>query len=151
MDMRVPLPPSFVSALAVGAADANQLDLECIFQHWGWKLHRVRTRTQARAFLDQNAVGVVIGERELPDGGWRAMLDDLLDRPEPPALVVLARLADESLWAEVLNMGGYDVLAEPLDTEEVTRVVSAAARHFLSEQQRRTRPVAAQLRMKVAS
>jgi hypothetical protein len=45
------------------------------------------------------------------------------------------------LWAEVLNMGGYDVLAEPLDSEEVTRVISAAARHFMSENQRRRRPV----------
>jgi DNA-binding response OmpR family regulator len=151
MDIGVPPPLSLVSALAVGAGDADQSDLESIFKQWGWKLHRVRTRSQARAFLDQNTVGVVIGARELPEGGWRAMLDDLLKRPEPPALVVLARLADECLWAEVLNMGGYDVLAEPLDSEEVTRVVSAAARHFVSEQQRRARPVTAQLRLKAAS
>jgi DNA-binding response OmpR family regulator len=140
-----------VSALAVGATDADQLHLQRIFKHWGWELQRARTRGQASDFLDQNAVDVVIGERELPDGGWRAMLDDLLERPEPPALIVLARLADESLWAEVLNMGGYDVLAEPLDSEEVTRVVSAAARHFAGEQQRRARPVTAKFRMKAAS
>jgi len=151
MDTRMPVSAPFVSALAVGAADADQTDLQNIFSERGWKLHRVRTRSQARIFLDSTPVGVVIGDRELPEGGWRAMLDDLLDRSEPPALVVIARLADESLWAEVLNMGGYDVLAEPLDSEEVTRVVSAAARHFAGEQQRRRPQNKAPLVLRAAS
>jgi len=125
-----------VSALAVGAGDRDQVNLEKIFTEWGWKLHRARNRSEARALLDRTPVGVVISERELPEGGWREILDDLMQRSEPPTLVVTSRLADESLWSEVLNMGGYDVLAQPLDTEEVTRVVSAAARHFDSEHQR---------------
>jgi len=127
----------FVSALAIGAEDRDQVNLEKIFTDWGWKLHRARNRTEARALLDRTPVGVVISERELPEGGWREILDDLMQRSEPPTLVVTSRLADESLWSEVLNMGGYDVLAQPLDTEEVTRVVSAAARHFDSENERR--------------
>ena len=139
-----------VSALAVGNSDKEHFNLERIFQESGWKLHRVRTRSEACAFLDGTPVGVVISERELPEGGWREMLDDLLDRSDPPALVVTARQADESLWAEVLNMGGYDVLAEPLDREEVMRVVSAAARHSASERQRR-KPKSAPLLMRAAS
>ena len=43
-------------------------------------------------------------------------------------LVVTSRIADEWLWAEVLNLGGYDVLAQPFDREEVTRVVRSAVR-----------------------
>jgi DNA-binding response OmpR family regulator len=65
------------------------------------------------------------------------MLNDLMQRTEPPPLLVTSRLADDALWAEVLNVGGYDVLAKPLDSEEVARVVSAAARHFDHECQRR--------------
>ena len=30
------------------------------------------------------------------------------------------------LWAEVLNLGGYDVLAQPFDELEVRRVVALA-------------------------
>ena len=141
----------FVSALAVGATSEDQTNLENIFTEWGWKLHRVSTRSEAHTFLDGNPVGVVISERELPEGGWRDMLDDLQQRSDPPALVVTSRLADESLWAEVLNMGGYDVLAEPLDHEEVTRVVSAAARHFDSERQRRRPQLSRPLILRAAS
>ena len=150
MDARILTQTPLVSVLAVGATNEDQTNLENIFTEWGWELHRVRTRREAHAFLDRNPVGVVISERELPEGGWREMLDDLQQRSEPPALVVTSRLADESLWAEVLNMGGYDVLAEPLDSEEVTRVVSAAARHFDAERQRRL-PVKRPLLMRAAS
>jgi DNA-binding response OmpR family regulator len=140
-----------VSALAVGAADGDQVSLQKIFTEWGWKLHCARNRKEARALLDRTPVGVVISERELPEGGWREVLDDLLERSQPPTLVVTSRLADESLWSEVLNMGGYDVLAQPLDSEEVTRVVSAAARHFDSENQRRRPAFESRLLLRAAS
>ena len=38
----------------------------------------------------------------------------------------MSRLADEALWAEVLNLGGYDLLASPFDPIEVDRVVTLA-------------------------
>src|ERR1044072_6296753 len=150
MDKRVSAHTPSVSALAVGDANGDQVNLEKIFTDSGWKLHRVRTMREASAFLDGTPIGVVISERELPEGGWREMLGDLQERSTPPALVVTSPLADESLWAEVLNMGGYDVLAMPLDCEEVTRVVSAAARPFASEQQRRRPQVTAPLLLRAA-
>lgn len=44
----------------------------------------------------------------------------------PPNLIVFSRLADESLWAKVLNLGGFDVLMMPFEPEEVLRVTFAA-------------------------
>jgi DNA-binding response OmpR family regulator len=43
-------------------------------------------------------------------------------------LIVVSRLANESLWAEVLNLGGFDVLALPFDREELERVTLSAVR-----------------------
>jgi DNA-binding response OmpR family regulator len=39
---------------------------------------------------------------------------------------VTSRLADDRLWAEVLNIGGYDVLAKPFVPAEVFRTISLA-------------------------
>ena len=50
-----------------------------------------------------------------------------------PPVIVTARLADDYLWAEVLNEGGFDVLAQPFDREEVIRVISAATRRSHNE------------------
>ena len=129
-----------VSALSVGVADQDQAKLESIFLSRGWQLGRARTRQEARVCVAAAPVRVVIADSELRDGGWREVLDDLRECAEPPVLVVTARLADEALWAEVLNMGGYDVLAKPLDNEEVARVIGAAARHFDNESTR-VRPI----------
>ncbi len=44
----------------------------------------------------------------------------------PPALIVTSPAAGPRLWAEVLNLGGYDVLAQPFSTEEVLWSVQQA-------------------------
>ena len=41
-------------------------------------------------------------------------------------LIVTSRLADASLWAEVLNLGGYDLLAKPFNRQEVRHVLTSA-------------------------
>jgi len=88
-----------------------------------------------------------------PIGGMQnhaAELTRCLDRLGVAQLVVTSRLADDALWAEVLNMGGYDVLAVPLDSEEVMRVIGAALRHVDNEQQR-CKPVTAPMVLVAAS
>ena len=42
-------------------------------------------------------------------------------------VVVCSRLGDPNLWLDVLEQGGYDVLVEPFDHEEVRRTLEVAA------------------------
>jgi DNA-binding response OmpR family regulator len=49
---------------------------------------------------------------------------------------VTSRVADDSLWAEVLNLGAYDLLMKPFDLTEVFRVVSLAWRHWKNDCER---------------
>lgn len=69
---------------------------------------------------------VIVCERRLPDGDWRNVLGLALDLPHSPAVIVTCRQADERLWAEVLNLGGYDVLAKPFEEREVGRSLELA-------------------------
>jgi DNA-binding response OmpR family regulator len=64
------------------------------------------------------------------------LLEQLARLPDPPALVVTSRIADDSLWAEALNLGAYDVLAKPFDGAEVVRVVSLAWLNRINPPQR---------------
>jgi DNA-binding response OmpR family regulator len=61
------------------------------------------------------------------------LLAEVSTLPDAPLLIVTSRLADEQLWAEALNLGAYDVLAKPFDTEEVIRVLSLAWLHWKHE------------------
>lgn len=96
------------------------------FDHSNWLLHGVSTCREALTYLGGNDTAVVICERDLPDGDWKRVLNGFDSVPMPPNLIITSRLADHELWAEVLNRGGYDVLAQPFDTEEVYRVVLLA-------------------------
>ena len=101
-----------------------------IFQHSGWRLLEARDRRRALDCLSRNSVHVVIADSDAPSWNWKRVLRDLRRLTRPPELVVTSRLADDGLWSEVLNLGGYDVLVRPLATEEVERVVAAARRQF---------------------
>ena len=80
----------------------------------------------ALAQLGDGRIAVVVCERDLPDGTWRDILEHLGSAPGRPLLIVTSRLADERLWAEVLNLGGYDVLAKPFNAEEARHVLLTA-------------------------
>jgi DNA-binding response OmpR family regulator len=73
----------------------------------------------------------------MPDGSWKDLLEYIARVRASSVLVVTSELADESLWAEVLNLGSYDVLAQPFDREEVTRVVKSAVRVGSDQSRRR--------------
>jgi DNA-binding response OmpR family regulator len=119
-----------VSAMLVGDYGSERLLVKEVFQRAGWRLFEVRDRRQALHCLERNPVQVVIAESHPPKWDWKHVLCDLRRRMQPPQLVVTSRAADDSLWAEVLNFGAYDVLARPFAADEVERVVAAARRQF---------------------
>jgi DNA-binding response OmpR family regulator len=77
-------------------------------------------------YLQEDRARVVLCEHALPDGNWKDMLDIARSHRFPPPVIVTSRLADDYLWAEVLNLGGYDVLATPLEPAEALRSISLA-------------------------
>jgi len=115
--------------LAVFPLGEDRTAIERIFEPPNWRVYFAWTLEEARAALRLSAVGVVISESHLPDGHtWKELLTEVQGVPDPPLLVVADHLADDRLWAEVLNLGGYDLLTKPLDAREVLRTVSLACR-----------------------
>ncbi len=129
-----------VSALLIGAYEKDRLLVHEIFRKFGWRLFEARDRRKAMDCLQRNPVHVVIAETDVPKWNWKNMLHDLRKLTKPPQLIVTSRNADDYLWAEALNVGAYDVLAQPFERDEVERVVASARRHFDSEHLRASRP-----------
>ena len=76
---------------------------------------------------------VVLTEAKLEDGGWRDLLR--LTRLKGSELVVTDAFADARFWAEAINLGAFDVLAQPFHGTEVQRVLaSASSSHAASAQ-----------------
>lgn len=120
-------PLTSVAVLAVLPDISDQKILHNLFNHSKWELRVVRTLQEAQVSLLDLRIGVVICESRFTDGhDWKDLLDHTARMRNPPPLIVTDRLADDSLWAEVLNLGGYDLLMKPFDSKEVYRVVSLA-------------------------
>jgi len=123
-----------IKILSVSASDADHAALCTILQEpktnletqCRWVVHSVSTVASTVEALAQEEIPIIISECNLSAATWQMVLQTISPLPDPPLLIVASRLADEHLWAEALNLGAWDVLAKPFDTEEVTRVVASA-------------------------
>jgi DNA-binding response OmpR family regulator len=138
----VNLPPSHreertVTVLAVSPNPDTVARLRGIFEHTNWGMDVVKDCESALDFARRQPVAVVICERYLPDGTWRDLYQRVSVLAVPPPVIVTSHDADDELWSEVLDSGGYDVLARPLMAAEVTRIVSLAWLHWKTLRQGR--------------
>ena len=142
--MPVPFgPENTVSVLAIGHSAEYQTSLLEIFSRSKWKVQFAQSLGEARPLISRNCVAVVLCEYQLTDGRWVDVLDEIQASGQNPRLIVAAANADEALWAEVLNLGGYDVLDMPFQPQEVIRVLSLAWLHWRKQPMAQTRGLAA--------
>jgi DNA-binding NtrC family response regulator len=92
-------------------------------------LDHVATLRQARTTLNQGGYDVVLTEAALSDGNWLDVLHLVRDSRQTPEVIVTDRTADARLWAEALNLGAYDVIAQPFYEPEVRRILDNACSH----------------------
>ncbi len=116
------------SSLMIVLADEQERGaLEAIVAPCRWKVYRATSCDEAIRFARYTRPQVLVCDADLPDGGWRRIWKALSIGPRPPLLIVASRNADERLWAQVLNAGGYDVLLKPFHAEEVVWAIHCAA------------------------
>ena len=115
------------SILSVSCLRKDHTWLRNILTETPWHIAAVGTCREAKAFLSRCGISVIVCECDLPDGTWRDIMDLAANSSTSPLVIVTSRLADERLWAEVLNLGGYDVLAKPFHEQEVRHVLTSAA------------------------
>jgi len=86
-------------------------------------LRHVETLQQARTKLQLEEYAVILTEAALPDGRWLDVLRLARECPHELEVVVTDPQADSRLWAEALNLGVYDLLAQPFYEPEVRRIL----------------------------
>jgi len=129
-------PAGIASVLSISPMEENHFVLRDILNlldgsldpHRTFLLKSCSRLSTALSALRDCPYEVVVCERDLQPGSWKDVLDQVTILPDPPALIVTSRLADERLWAEALNLGAFDVLAKPFDRVETMRVIGAAWR-----------------------
>ncbi|HEY1342312.1 MAG TPA: response regulator [Bryobacteraceae bacterium] len=120
-------PNSPIGILSISPTREDHAAVRGVCHGASYQVATAETCHQALRRLIRGGISVVVCERELPDGGWHDVLHGTQSLGSP-LLVVTSRLADDRLWAEVLNLGGFDVIAKPFVESELRRVLESACR-----------------------
>jgi two-component system, NtrC family, response regulator PilR len=77
----------------------------------------------ARTKLRKEPYEVILTEAALPDGGWLDVLQLARESLTEPEVIVTDPHADARFWSEALNMGAFDLVAQPFHEPEVRRIL----------------------------
>lgn len=92
-----------------------------------WNLRFAADVQAAESVLREMTVDVIISDSYIGAGhSWRDLLMTLRDMAEPGELIVADRHPDDALWLQVLNEGGFDLLAKPINWAELRHAVNVA-------------------------
>jgi DNA-binding NtrC family response regulator len=112
--------------LFISPRHADAGTLAAMLQSTALRLDHAHGIQEARDRLSRDSYGAILVEAQLPDGDWTDALKLTHEMGVFPAVVVTGRLADDRFWAEVLNLGAYDLLAQPFEEGEVRRILAHA-------------------------
>jgi ActR/RegA family two-component response regulator len=115
--------------LSISAVAEDHYTLQRILNDQLWQIEIASSYREAVAYLCRDRMDVVICECHLPDGTWKDLLGHIAEMPDPPALVVTSGAVDAHFRSEVRALGGYDVMAKPLNADEVRRVLATENLH----------------------
>lgn len=104
--------------------------LRAVEQHLlaqGISTRRVRNCSEVLAMLRESfPPAVVVTDTSLPDGGWADVLKATCACPSYPPLIVVSRLADVSLYLDIMESGAYDLVVPPLASADLAHIVNGA-------------------------
>jgi DNA-binding response OmpR family regulator len=106
--------------------DGQYQSLRRFFAGTDWKIFRVQTIAEGLSTVINHKINIILTEHELADGSWMELIEALRPCRNAPRVLVSSSRADDRLWMDVLDGGGYDVLVTPFDRSEVLRVVQMA-------------------------
>lgn len=115
--------------MIVSPFEEDHLELPRILSDSQWQVSIAHSLPQAWLALHGARIDVILTETDFPDGlTWRDLLEEIENMHGTQPVIVTSAFADGRLWAEVLNLGAYDLLMKPFDVTEVLRVLGLAAR-----------------------
>jgi hypothetical protein len=123
---------SVISVMSLSPFLEDHTALEHLFVSGGWDhsrkwlLHASFTLEAAISALQKENLPIIIAESDLRSATWRDLPQQTSVLSDPPLVIVSSQLADEQLWAEALNLGAYNVLAKPFQSDECRHVLEAA-------------------------
>lgn len=124
------LPTDPAPILAVFPFQADRKALETIAKSDGRQVDFSPTLDGAVELLNQGKRPIVILDRDLPSSDWRQALVSLTKAAPASVILLASSTAEDSLWEEVVERGGYEILQKPFEPAQVSQTFDFAWRYW---------------------
>jgi DNA-binding NtrC family response regulator len=101
----------------------DHADLRRILPEGLYTVREVESKIVLKRHLESPDVPLVVCDER---NDWRGVLELCVDRFVPKVILCATQPSNE-LWAEMFNLGGYDLLKLPFDPDNLKRVIKHAS------------------------
>ncbi|MFL6415115.1 MAG: hypothetical protein ACJ74Y_05530 [Bryobacteraceae bacterium] len=88
--------------------------------HWG--LTVANTLEQAFLLATERMTSVILLDRDLAGNGWRSVVHSLAQNQVKPCIILASPVMDPYLFDEFVSHGGFDLVAKPIQADELRRI-----------------------------
>jgi FixJ family two-component response regulator len=115
--------------LLASERDDDHHALQTILHNTRWTLARASSWADAADFCARPGKPVILVDRYFRGSDWRFTVSSLVNLEADSCLILLSDVSDQYLWNEVVQHGGFDVLARPFEHSVVLRTLAFAQKH----------------------
>jgi len=121
-----------ISVVALVVSDEDRQVLTRVAQEERLEIHFPNSRVEAWDAMNRWNAPVILYDRDWPNAEWRTTVRTFAAAPQHSCVILACRVADDSLWQELIRYGGYDLLPKPFRVEDVTRALRLASSYWRS-------------------
>jgi FixJ family two-component response regulator len=121
--------PAPVPILLASGRDDDYQTLQSFLHGTKWRVERALSWNEVPSLCECHLNPVVLVDRYFQGADWQSTVASLLDPAARRCVILLSDVSDPYLWNELVQQGGFDVLARPFECPEVLRILAFAQRH----------------------
>jgi DNA-binding NtrC family response regulator len=130
--------PGVTDLLLISPGESDRLLLQKAVPATQWHLTHVHTCEEALAVMASVLVPVVICDEKAAAGDWRQAVKCVITSPHPAPILLASDAYDWRVWVDLIEHGGFDVVAKPFDGVDVQGKLQRAFKHWKEGRTRRT-------------
>ena len=112
--------------LVITASASDQTFYRSVRARGEWDLTITQSAPEGLLLLTAQAFPIVLCDRDLPGWDWREVLAKMVETSPRICFLLTSRVSDAYLWREVVMLGGYDVVAKPLEENVLEQTLRRA-------------------------
>jgi DNA-binding NtrC family response regulator len=102
-----------------------------------WDLTVVHALDQAALRVAHETFSIILLDRDVASSDWRSPVRTFAQLQPAPSVILISPVADHYLFDELVKQGGFEVIAKPLQADELHRIARLAVAFWKSRRGQR--------------